>query len=179
MQIEEIIKILTADFPAPIWYVPSCVLFLLAIASFVDARTGRVPDSVIGIGLLGALASLAWYADWFVAGERFLYVAASILVLRLANAAYHKMFQHDAFGFGDAKWTGLAVAGFSYEPVIGAWIIGAWCAIIWLGVRWLWRRVSDNYYGHSYVHFAPFLFIGLVATLFRKPLIDAITVLLA
>lgn len=62
MQNEEIIKILTADYPAVIWYVPSLVLVLLAIASLVDARTGRVPDSIIGLGLLGALGSLAWYA---------------------------------------------------------------------------------------------------------------------
>ena len=175
MQNEEIIKILTADYPAVIWYVPSLVLVLLAIASLVDARTGRVPDSIIGLGLLGALGSLAWHAGWFVAGERFLYVVVAVAALRLANNIYHKFFQHDAFGFGDAKWTGLAVAGFGVLPVVGAWIIGAWLAIIWLSIRWVWQKVSSDYYGHAYVHFAPFLLIGLVATLFKKPLLDIAT----
>lgn len=171
----ELIRILSADFPEPIWYVPSIVLVILAAVSVADARTGRVPDVPLAIGVMIAICSLAWYSGWLVAGERLLYVVAAVYALRLANNVYHRLFQHDAFGFGDAKWTGLAVAGFGLAPVAGAWIVAAWVGLLWMGMRRVWRRVSNAYAGHEYVHFAPFLFVGLLVALFRNQVMDLIT----
>ena len=168
----EIIRILTAEYPPQIYYVPSLVLLVLAFVSLVDARTGRVPDVPVVAALLGALGSLAWYAGWPVAGERTLYVIAAILILRAGNMLYARLFGHDAIGFGDAKWTGLAVAAFDYEPVFWGWIIAAWLGLIWMGGRWLWYKVSNAYNPQAYVHFAPFLFIGLIASLFRKAILS-------
>lgn len=152
-------------------FIPFLVLFFLAVASIADARTGRVPDSVIAVGLFITIASLAWGSGWLLAGERVVYIVAAVLALRLVNYVYFYFCNHDAFGFGDAKWTGLAVAGFGFVPVCWAWVIGAWLALIWMGCRWLWRNVSPTYGGHVYVHFAPFLFLGLILALYKDPLL--------
>jgi len=175
MDVSDIIKILTADYPPAVWYVPSLVLVVLALTALYDARTGRVPDLPIALGFLGAICSLAWAADWFVAGERFLYALAAVIVLRLANNLYFKLFHRDAFGFGDAKWTGLAVAGFGIIPVCWAWGIGAWLALIWLGLRRVIAALRTAYDGEVYVHFAPFLLLGLVASLFKRYILLAFT----
>lgn len=158
-------------YPPPLVFVPFLVLLFLAAAAFVDARTGKVPDALIGSGLLLSVASLAWGSGWFIGGERLLYVVASIYALKLINNLYYRLFNHDAFGFGDAKWTGLAVAGFGLAPVCWAWIVGAWLALFWMGLRSLWLKVHQTYGGHSYVHFVPFLFSGLCLALYKDPLL--------
>ena len=166
MDAQQISNILTADFPAQIQFVPPLVLLVLAIVSFVDARTGRVPDVPVVGAFLGTFFALAYYGGWLRAAEHFAYAAAAVLALRFFNHLYLQISKHDAFGFGDAKWTGLAVLAYGYKPVIAAWVIGAWLALIWMGLRKIWRRFSSTYEGHEYVHFAPFLFFGLIAALF-------------
>lgn len=157
--------ILKASYPEPIGFMPSLVLLVLAWVSWVDARTGRVPDFPVMGMFLVALLSLAYYGGWLVAGQQFLYVAAAVAVLRLANYLYLKLSNHDAFGFGDVKWTALAVVGFGFAPVAWAWAIASWLGLLWLGIRKLWRRFTPTYAGHEYVHFAPFLFLGLLLAL--------------
>ncbi|MGE4351729.1 MAG: hypothetical protein AB7E52_06025 [Bdellovibrionales bacterium] len=161
----------SVSYPDPVAFIPHVVLFFLACASFVDARTGRVPDWLIAAGLLIAFGSLAWFAGWWTAGQLFLWVLVAVCGLWLVNRLYVWLAGHDAFGFGDAKWTGLAVAGFGLVPVAWAWAIAAWLALVWLGVRWLWRKVSPAYCGHVYVHFAPFLFFGLLLVLYKDALL--------
>lgn len=160
--------VLRTGFPPSVWCIPFFVLAMLAIASFHDARTGRVPDVVLGVGGFVALAGLAWGAGWMVAGARLVMALGSVVVLYMANNLYYRLNGHDAFGFGDAKWTGLAVAGFGWQPACWAWVWGAWLALLWLALRWLWRKVSPTYGGHFYVHFAPFLFLGLLASFFKE-----------
>ena len=171
MDTAEIVRILTAEYPVQIWFVPSIALAILALTSFIDARTGRIPDLPIVIGLLGTLCSLAWYAGWLVAGQRFAIVFVAVAVLRLSNSLYYKLTQKDAVGFGDAKWSALAVAAFDYTPVIIAWVIGAWIGVIWLAIKALLSRFSNTYNGEVYVHFAPFLLFGLIVALFRAPIL--------
>ncbi len=158
-------------YPSTLWYVPLFLLVLLGFVSFVDARTGRVPDLPLLLGGLVAVAVLAWGAGWASAGLRLLYVVGAVVSLRLLNEGYYRLFGHDAFGFGDAKWTGLAVAGFGLAPVCWAWVFGAWLGVIWLGLRVVWRKVRPTYAGQAYVHFAPFLFLGLVVALLRDRLV--------
>ncbi len=165
LDIPSLMVVLKASYPQPIWFVPSLILFVLAWVSWVDARTGRVPDfPVVGMFLV-ALLSLAYYGGWLVAGQQFLYAAVAVAVLRLANYIYLRLSNHDAFGFGDVKWTALAVLGFGLAPVAWAWVIASWLGLLWLGVRKLWRRFSPTYAGHEYIHFAPFLFFGLLLAL--------------
>jgi len=171
MDAAETVRILTAGYPDPIWYVPTLVLLVLAYVSFVDARTGRVPDLPVALGLIGSLCSLAWYAGWFVAGERLLLVLAVIVALRLVNVIYFRFFNKDALGFGDAKWTGLAVAAFDVAPVAWGWGVAAWLALIWLGLGRVVHVFRSTYNGKVYVHFAPFLCLGLIVALFKTAIL--------
>ncbi len=166
LDIPSIMVVLKASYPQPLWFVPSLILLVLAWGAWVDARTGRVPDVPLGGMFLFALLSLAYYVGWLVAGQQFLYAAAAVAVLRLANYIYFRLANHDAFGFGDVKWTALAVLGFGLAPVAWAWVVASWFALVWLGVRKVWRQFSPTYAGHEYVHFAPFLFLGLLPVLF-------------
>lgn len=167
----EIIDDWDTGYPLTLWYVPLILLSILGFASFADARTGRVPNLPLLFGFLFAVAAMAWGAGWHSAGLRLLYAVAAVVGLRVINEAYHRFMGHDAFGFGDAKWTGLAVAGFGFAPVCWAWAIGAWLGLIWMGLRVIWRKIRPTYAGHAYVHFAPFLFLGLVAALYKERLI--------
>ncbi|MFA6280203.1 MAG: prepilin peptidase [Bdellovibrionales bacterium] len=165
LDLQSILIILKASYPDPLWFMPLLILLVLAWVSFVDARTGRVPDGpVVGMFLV-ALFSLAYVSGWHVAVVPFLYAVAAVVVLRLSNQLYFKLCNHDAFGFGDAKWTALAVLGFGVKPVAWAWVFAAWLALVWMGLRKLWARFSPTYAGHCYVHFAPFLFLGLLIAL--------------
>jgi len=168
MQTAEIIRILTAEYPVAVWFVPSIVLLILLFVSFVDARTGRLPDLPMAVGAVGAVFALAWYAGWLVAGERLLLAIAAVAVVRLANGLYFRLFHRDALGFGDAKWTGLAVIAFGVAPVAWGWVIGAWLGLIWLGVSALVSRFRSTNNGEVYLHFAPFLVLGLIVALFKK-----------
>ncbi|MDX9690101.1 MAG: hypothetical protein RBT70_06505 [Alphaproteobacteria bacterium] len=166
--IPTIVHVLTAGYPPEIWFVPSLILAALILASLVDGVTGRVPDWLMGLAFFGGLLSFAYYAGWLIAGERLLYVIGAVFLLRMINLIYAKFFGQEAFGFGDAKWTGLAVLGFGLMPVFWAWIVGAWLGLIWLGVRKVVGTLTKDEDGVVYVHFAPFLFLGLIAALFVK-----------
>jgi prepilin signal peptidase PulO-like enzyme (type II secretory pathway) len=167
MDIAEVVKILTAGYPPQVWYVPSILLFILAVTSLVDARTGRVPDLPIIVGVMGGIGCLAWFFGWLPAGERLLYAIAAVLGLKFVNNFYYKLFKQDAFGFGDAKWTGLAVVAFGIVPVLWAWAVGAWLGLMWMALRWGCRWIARAQGQAGYVHFAPFLLLGLLATLFK------------
>lgn len=153
---------ITAEYPAPIWFVPFLILIVLLFLSVFDAFTGRVPDVPVFVTFVGGVLSLAAYAGWMQAGKAFAVAAAAVIVLRLVNHAYYSMANHDAFGFGDAKWTGLAALGFGYQPVIVAWVVGAWLGLLWIYGCKLVNKLCPTYAGHDSVHFSPFLFIGLL-----------------
>ena len=74
---------------------------------------------------------------------------------------------------GDAKWTALAIAAFGFKPALWAWVVGAWLGLSWLALQAVFsllRRLFDpsaqvrDFYER--LHFAPFLFIGLLAGLY-------------
>lgn len=166
-------KILTADYPAAVWYVPSLVLVVLAITAVVDARTGRVPTLPLILALIGAVFSLVFFGGWMVAFERAYPVLIPVVILWSINSACVKLTRHDAFGMGDIKWSIVAAFTFGAWPLFWTWIIGAWFALMWLFVRWGVRKVStclgsDHYQGHAYVHFVPFLFLGLCVALLLR-----------
>lgn len=174
MEFAEAFRLLTQSYPDSIRIVPLIILGILAVVAMVDAVTGRVPDWPVAIGALGGICSLAWYADWLVAGQRFLFALAAVFGLKIINNLFFKATGRDAFGFGDAKWTGLAVIGFGLKPVVGAWLIGAWLGLIWMALRWLAKVIFRLHGGENYVHFSPFLLMGLLAFVFKDWLIGVL-----
>lgn len=166
MELAEIVTIVSAGYPPSVAFVPPLVLFVLALTAFVDARTGRVPDAPLAVAFVGAFAALAYWNGWLVALDYLWPALAFVLVLYFSNRIFVKLFRHDAFGMGDVKWTGAATIAYGAEAVIGAWVVGAVLGLVWMGARRLWLKVSDSYEGHAYVHFVPFLFLGLLVSLF-------------
>ena len=168
---EQLMLILRAEYPAIVWYVPSLVLCVLAIAAFVDARTGRVPSMLLIFGMIGAVISYTFFSSWGEGFERFYLALIPVFILCLINYVCVQVMRHDAFGMGDVQWTGLAAFAFGPWPLFWTWVGGACLALIWLGLKRALSKVitifdSDYYEGHEYVHFVPFLFITLCAALF-------------
>ncbi len=150
----------TPGLPPGAWWMPAIVLFLLGCAAIVDAVSSVVPDSIIFLGLGAVLATQGMYvglpfAGWHLA----LAIGAAILVWSM-NDLWRAVFDNDAIGMGDAKWTALAVCCFDLNPVLAAWGIGAWLALVWIGASWACK------YKLQRVYFAPFLFLGLIAAIY-------------
>lgn len=131
------------------------VLLALGGTAAWDARTGRIPDIPLALAAVPAVAWRVWLGDW-----RTVALAAGIgFALWAINEVWYRLSGRDAFGMGDAKWTALAALGFGAVAALAAWLVGAWLGLLWMGsARLLGRRL-----GH--VHFAPFLFLGLLLAL--------------
>ncbi len=142
--------------PAEIWWFPTCVLVVLMATAAIDAWSGIVPDLFILPGFLAVILLLGFYVSWPLAGQRFALGFGIYILVLLLNIMWTLLFKNNALGMGDAKWSMMAVAAYGILPVGIAWGIGAWLAIAWLIVTKLLRRPV------AYVHFAPFLFVGLI-----------------
>jgi prepilin signal peptidase PulO-like enzyme (type II secretory pathway) len=150
----------TPGLPPGGWWLPATVLVLLGLAAIVDALTATVPDALIFLGLGAVIAAQGTYVSWPFAGWHLaLAIGAAILVWSM-NDLWRAVFDNDAIGMGDAKWTMLAVSCFDLNPVLAAWGIGAWLALIWIGAAWASK------YKLQRVYFAPFLFLGLLASIY-------------
>ncbi len=143
------------------WVLPVVTLAILAVTALVDARTGRVPDAPILGGLVFVTALYGFTTDWPTAARHLEVGLGAMLGLYLLNQLYYRCRQRDALGMGDAKWTALAAATFGLPPVLYGWVFGAWLALLWMGLRHLLRRKK----GAAALHFAPFLFLGLLGGL--------------
>lgn len=130
----------------------------------VDARTGRVPDAPLLFATLLVVGTVGGYSDWPIAAHRLLLGLVAMFALWGVNSLYYALWKRDAFGMGDAKWTLLAVAAFGVYPSVVAWIVGSWLGLSWIAIRWMiWRKPTGKA-----IHFAPFLFAGLVVGLCLK-----------
>lgn len=161
---------LNGDYPPSLWFVPILVLAILAVTSIVDAFTGRVPTVPLVVALLGPLLAVALVHGWMPTLERAVLALIPVLTLCLFNFICVQITRHDAFGMGDVKWTAVAAFSFGVGIVFWSWVIGAWVALIWLGLRRIARLfipslASEHYEGHAYVHFVPFLLVGLLLSL--------------
>ncbi len=161
---------LISKFPDTLWYVPVIVFAVLIGTAIWDACTGRVPTWPLLLTLVCAFAGLVTVSGFSAALTHSYPVLLPVVILCLLNALCVKMTGHDAFGMGDVKWTVLATFAFGLWPVFWAWVLGSWLALAWLGVCRLARRFltclgSSTYQGHVYVHFVPFLLLGLCFSL--------------
>ena len=168
MNQEEVIRVLGAHFPKEIWFVPIIILFVLGVLAAYDAVTGRVPGAPMSILTGWAIGLLWWYSGWQIAADRLAHAVFLIAALWLGNELYVKFAGRDAYGFGDAKWSGVALIGFGMNHVFVAWIVGAWIAVFWLSLRWVSRKIGSDGEFDSTIHFVPFLFVGLLLSLFRQ-----------
>ena len=145
------------DMPPQAWWMTGLVLMLLAAVSIIDAVKAIVPDPLIFIGVVAVTAVQGIYHSWPYAAHNLGWGLGIGLLIWGFNELWFRALKHDAVGMGDAKWTVLAVACFGLIPSMVAWGAGAILAILWMGGMRLLRRPI----GH--VHFAPFLFLGLLA----------------
>lgn len=163
---------LAMDLPPEAWWLPLIVLLVLGATASVDAFKGRVPDPPVFLGLFFAVATLGFYGNWPLAAERLATGLGAALALYVVNQLYYNWRQHDAIGMGYAKWTALAIAAFGILPAVYAWVIGACLGLAWLitarslgFIRRLLTKSPDRR-EIDRVHFAPFLFAGLLAGLY-------------
>jgi prepilin signal peptidase PulO-like enzyme (type II secretory pathway) len=142
--------------PPETWWMVAMVLFVLGVAAAIDTIAAVVPDPLIFFGLVAVIAAQGIYSSWPYAARNLGWALGTALVIWCFNELWHLALKRDAVGMGDAKWTMLAVACFGLIPSLMAWGIGACIGILWMGIMYVARRPI----GH--VHFAPFLFVGLI-----------------
>ncbi|MBV8548045.1 MAG: prepilin peptidase [Alphaproteobacteria bacterium] len=136
------------------------VLALLLTAAVIDAFKGIVPDPIIFFGTLLVVVTQGFYVTWPFAAHNLTLGLAGCFAIWAINEAWYRFLKHDALGMGDAKWTMLAITAFSIKAALIAWGAGACFAVLWLiGCRIICRKTA-------HVHFAPFLFIGLLGAIF-------------
>lgn len=150
---------------------PHIILVLLGLAALIDAFTGRVPHFLIVIGMGVVIFFAAVHTGWPLTGLRLLVAAIAFTLLVYANRTYMNLCHREAFGMGDAKWTAVAAATFGLTPVFWAWVLGAWFGLLWLGLRFILGLVWPGAKSSGYVHFAPFLMIGLLIKLYGFPVL--------
>jgi prepilin signal peptidase PulO-like enzyme (type II secretory pathway) len=143
--------------PVEIWWLAPAVLVLLGVAAGIDAFTARVPDPVIFLGLFVTTAAQGFATDWPIAARHLTIGFGAGFSIYALNQLWYRLKKSDALGMGDAKWTMLAVTCFGIAPAAIAWGLGAWLALSWMGLRRLAKKPMAR------VHFAPFLFAGLLA----------------
>ena len=152
------------DMPPDSWWVAAVVLLVLGIAAAIDLVKGIIPDPLIFFGMVGLVAAEGMYVTWPFAAHQMTFGLVFAAVIWGINEAWYRYFKHDALGLGDAKWSLLAVTCFGVVPVLCAWGLGAILGTVWMGILKLIRRPS------AHVHFAPFLFIGLIVSLWALKL---------
>ncbi len=150
-----------AALPPEGWWLAALVFAALGVAAAIDAFTARVPDVLIFVGLAVVAGAQAHYVSGsFAAANMGMALAVGVTIWGV-NELWYKKFGHDALGMGDAKWSMLAVSCFGLALVALAWGAGACLALLWMaGGRLIRRRVRR-------VHFAPFLFTGLLIGLWH------------
>ncbi len=170
--LSDIIELFTNPiFPEQLWYLPIVVLVILGLAALVDAWSGRIPNVLIVIGLAVTIFFSAAYEGWGVGFGRALMALIAFFLLKGANEFYLNLCSKDAFGLGDVKWTAIVAAAFGFPTVFWSWVIGAWLGLLWLGLRMalgvIWPAVKPE----GYVHFAPFLLIGVLTKMYAFPIL--------
>lgn len=162
--------LLFPEFPEQLKFLPFVVLGILGLAAVVDAWSGKIPNSLIIIGLSAVIFLTAAQEDWGVGFGRILMAVIAFLALKAINEGYLNLCNKDAFGMGDAKWTALAAAAFGLSTAFWGWAIGAWLGLLWLGFRHVLGFVWHAAKPEGYIHFAPFLLIGIVVKTYVIPL---------
>ncbi|MDD3370639.1 MAG: prepilin peptidase [Alphaproteobacteria bacterium] len=149
--------------PPDLWGLSAAVLGLLCVAAWVDAVKKIVPDPLIFLGLFSVAAVQGIFISWDAAALHLRHAVYAGVFIWSVNAAWFRVFRHDALGMGDAKWTMLAVSVFGIESAVVAWGISSVLATIFLG---LFRLFNHRI---SVVAFSPFLFVGLCVALYIGP----------
>jgi len=147
------------DMPPSAWWVAAVILFVLGAGAVVDSFTATIPDPLIFLGMVALVGLQGYFVTWPFASHQLMWGMGAAALIWGVNEIWFRLFKQDALGFGDAKWSMLAVTGFGWLPVLFAWGVGAVVGSIWIGALRMMRRPTNR------VHFAPFLFVGLVAGL--------------
>ncbi len=150
----------------PVWLASLCAVTVLAATAFIDARTGRVPDLPLFLGLAGMIFISGFYEGQPVLLYRSVAAIIAIFVLWVINYSYFFFLRHDAYGMGDVKWTGLATFVVGLNVIFWAWCLAAWLGLLWMGGRMFLGLFFWQLKEKRHVHFSPFLFISLLVSLY-------------
>ncbi len=149
-----------ALFAAPeAWWVGAIALILLSAAAAIDARSGRIPDILVLPGVAIVTFGRGIYNGMPEADDRLLQGFIAAALVWVINQIWRRLTGNHALGMGDGKWSWLAVTTFGPLSVAVAWGIGACLASM--------RIIVGHIRGEPtvYVHFAPYLMIGLALAL--------------
>jgi len=150
----------TTSLPEQAVWASLVVLLILGAASTVDALTETVPDPLIFLGLFAITAIQGMYVSWPVASHHLMIAIVSGFVIWAVNEFWFRLLGEDILSMGDAKWTMLAVSCFDVIPVFYAWIFALSLGIVKVMYLRLARRKV------IVISLAPFLFPGLIASLY-------------
>lgn len=151
------------------YYAMWLVFAALGWTAWRDAWTGRVSRPWIIAGFLVAIFASQQAEGWYLAGVRLTVAMAVFVALRLLNEVYFQLLRRDPYGYGDMRWSALAAYAFGVVPTFWAWIFGAWLGVIFLGLSWLISALFDRPRPRGFIHFAPFLLVGLLLALYGRP----------
>lgn len=156
---------IAATLPEHSMWVSVLILAILGGTAAYDAWTGRIPDQAIFGGIIVSLLWNGFERGW----EHAAHMLAVGLVFGFAiyalNQLYFLISRRDAIGMGDAKWSALAAMNFGWKIVAMAWVVGAWLGLAYLAMVTLFLKMRKKGQKLSYIHFAPFLFTGLLVVL--------------
>jgi prepilin signal peptidase PulO-like enzyme (type II secretory pathway) len=156
----------TPNLPLEGWWVAALVLLALGVAAGIDSYKAIVPDPLILFPTIGLVGAMGVYKDWPFSAHQLTWGIIAAVIIWGINELWYRYFKQDALGLGDAKWSLLAVTCFGAGPVLIAWGIGAIIGSLWIGTLKVLRKPI------THVHFAPFLFIGLLVGLWFLRLSD-------
>jgi len=147
----------TPDMPPEAWWVAAAILLILGAGAVVDSFKAIVPDTLMFFGMIAIVGLQGVYVAWPFAAHQMTWGLVAAAIIWAVNEIWYQLFKQDALGLGDAKWSMLAVTCFGGWPVLFAWGVGAVFGSIWIGALKLIGKPT------AHVHFAPFLFVGLIA----------------
>jgi leader peptidase (prepilin peptidase) / N-methyltransferase len=142
---------------------PNSLSFLLfaILISIVDLRSYRIPDTLLAIAAFVSIL-LACIFDRSNVLYRFLLSGGSFLLLYLFSLVVTS-----GLGFGDVKF--ISIAAFNLG-IFDAWVMLTVACLLGIGFGLLRRLIGKNDPARkNKIPFAPFLCLGILASLFANP----------
>lgn len=125
-----------------------CLVAILAVVSLIDMRWKIIPNRLVAITALWAIAVRLQGGDWVTsvvfAGVVFLFY----LMIHVVTGA--------GLGMGDVKFSSVMALGLGYPAGLVALVVGLWAAGVYAAALYLTRRSQ----AHSMMALGPFLALG-------------------
>lgn len=152
-------------FPAMAWF--SLLCFALLTVTLIDMKVQEIPDSMVALIAVSAIAWLALGPESISPAEAAIGAAAGALPLLLLDRITLLALKKDGFGYGDVKLMGAAGLFLGWQGVAAAFFIafvsGAAAAVAMMKLSKVERG--------GYIAFGPFLCAGILAAAWSHALL--------